>query len=103
MRVTLWGGILGVECGNDEVSRFSGGEGGLKGLAVSHFADDDDIGVLAQGMDEGGIEGFGVQADFTLLEEGALVLEGIFDGVFDGDDMAFHGGVDVIQHGGHGG
>ena len=83
----FWG-VDGVEGGDDEVAGFGGGEGDLGGFAVAEFADDDDVGVLAHALTESFGEGFGVAANFTLFDEGGVVLEGEFDGVFQGDDSA---------------
>lgn len=50
-------------------------------------------------MDKGGLEGLGVKPHLALLEEGHLVLEGVFNGVIDGDDVLAEVRVDEVQHG----
>jgi hypothetical protein len=49
------------------------------------------------------LEGERVQADFALFDDGLVVLENVFDGVFEGDDVFAAVGVDVFDHGGEGG
>ena len=95
-------GVFRVERREDQVAGFGGGESRFECLAVSHFTDHDDVGVLSEGVDESGVEAGGIQSDFALLEEGAVVLERVFDRIFDGDDVLFGRVVDVVQHGGHG-
>jgi hypothetical protein len=75
----------------------------VKLVAVAHFADHDDVGVLAQDVLETFLEGKGVQADFALFDDGLVVFEDVFDGVFEGDDVLAAVGVDVFDHGGEGG
>ena len=72
--------------------------GGGEADRVAHFADHDDVRVLAQDVLEGVMEGEGVQADLALLDDALVVLEDIFDGVFEGDDVLFEVGVDVLDH-----
>ncbi len=47
-------GVDGVERAQDEVAGFRGAQGDLDGLAVAHFADEDDLGGLAQGGAQAG-------------------------------------------------
>ena len=63
------GGAGGVEGGEDEVAGFGGGDGRLHGLEVAHFADEDDVRVLAEGAAEGLREGGDVDADFALGDD----------------------------------
>ena len=44
------------------------------------------------------MEGERVQPDFALLDDALVVLEHVFDGVFQGDDVLFEVGVDVLDH-----
>ena len=91
------GDVGGMHGGEDEVAGFSGGEGGLDGFVIAHFADEDDVGVLAEDVDEGAIEGADVGEDFLLDDDGAIVLVDEFDGVFDGDDFAATFLVDEVD------
>ena len=92
-----------MEGGEDEVAGLGGLKGGESGVVVANFTDEDDIGGLAHGAAEAASEGGGITTDFTLGEEAVLVGEDVFDGVFDGDDVA--GGVFVqpLEEGGEGG
>ena len=80
-----------VESGEDEVARFGGSEGELGGFFVPDFADHDDVGVLPKGGTEGSGEAVGIGVEFPLREVGLLVLEDIFDGVLEGDDVTVEG------------
>lgn len=74
-------------------------EGHLGGGAVSHFANEYDVGVLSEEGGECGGEGdveFGVDLDL------GDVVEFVFDGVFDGDDV-FGLGVHFLDDGVDGG
>ncbi len=97
------GGVVGVEGGEDEVACFGGGEGGGHGFGVAHFADEDDVGVLAEDGSDGLCEAGGVVADFDLFDDGVAVGVLVLDGVFDGDDVVAAAGVDVVDEGCHGG
>ena len=69
-------------------------------MAVAHFTDHDDVGILAQHVFQRVVEGEGVQADFALFDDALVVFEDVFDGVLQGDDVFFEVGVDVLDHGG---
>ena len=93
--------------GQNEVTGFGRGQRGGDGLVIAHFADDDDVGVLAQDVDEGAVEGADVGEHFLLDDDGALVFVDELDGVLDGDDLAAALAVDevhqVIEGGGFAG
>lgn len=79
-------GAVGVDGGDDKVAGERGFEGGGGGDGVACFANDDDVGVLAQKVSDGVCEahasGF---VDLDLCD----AFDGVFDGVFDGDDVDF--------------
>ena len=78
---------------------FCGGDGGVDGFEVAHFADENDVGILAQGAAESFGEVRNVDANLALSDQRFFVLMIIFDGVFDGDDVglvAFF--VDDVNH-----
>jgi hypothetical protein len=50
------GGVAGVHGADDEVAGLGGADGHLDRLEVAQFADDDHVGVLAEGALEGGGE-----------------------------------------------
>ena len=81
-----------------EVAGLGRGERGGDGFVLAHFPDHDDIGVLAEDMDEGAVEGVGVGQDFLLDDDGAFVPVHVFDGVLDGDDLAPALAVDQVDH-----
>ena len=94
------GGVQGAE---DQVSGFGGGDGGFDGDQVAQFADEDDVGVLAECAAESFGEARDVRADLTLNHHAFLVVVVEFDGVLDRDDV--HGAllVDDVDHRGEGG
>ena len=65
-------GIDGVQGGVDDVAGLGGGEGDLHGLAVADFADEDDLGRLAQGGAQAGGELREIAAELALGEGGLL-------------------------------
>ena len=81
---------------------FRGGDGDAHGFGVAHFADDDDVGRLAQGAAKRGGKIRRVDADFHLLDDAAHVLMLVLDRIFDDDDVARFAAVDVVDQGGHG-
>jgi len=80
------------------VACFGGGYGGAAGFEVTHFADHNDIGVLTQDAFEGGAEAWAVETDFTLFDYAHFVFEGVFDGVFEGDDVFAVFGIYDAEH-----
>jgi hypothetical protein len=97
------GGVAGVHGADDEVAGLGGADGHLDGLEVAKFADDDDVGVFAEGAREGGGEGAGVEADLAL---GDVAAGGGLDdlyGVLAGDDVVVANGVELVDEGGEGG
>jgi hypothetical protein len=78
--------VVGVEGREDEMAGLGGADGDFGGFDVADFADEDDIGVMAEDAAEAGGEG---EADvFAGLDLGDA-LELVFDGILDGDDFAF--------------
>ena len=88
----------GMERAKHEVAGFRGRDGGLDGLEVAHFTDEDDIGVLPErGADAFG-EGGDVVVDFPLCHHATLVGVVILDGVLDCDDVTILVLVDPVDH-----
>lgn len=77
---------IGVESGEDEVAGFGGLHGGLNGGAISNFADENDLGILSDGIADGVGETSGIDTDLALFELATIFDEEIFDRIFDGDD-----------------
>ena len=68
------GGHVGrVQRGEDEVAGLCGGDGDAHGFGVAHFADDDDVGRLAECGAQGGGKIGRVGADLDLLDDAAQV------------------------------
>ena len=92
-----------MQGGHDEVAGIGRAHRGAEADGVSHLADHDDVGVLSHDVLEAVLIRRRVEADFALLDDGLLVLEHVLDRILYGDDVAFLGGVDVIDHPGKGG
>ena len=71
-----------------QVAGFGRSNSSLKGLIVPHFTHEHDVGVFPHQGPQGLVEGQTVDANFTLVDVGLVVLEQVFDGVLDGDDVA---------------
>ena len=79
------GGVQGVQGGEDQVAGFGGQQGGGDRFEVAHFADQDHVGILAQGGAQRGREVGRIDLDFALIDEAVLIAMQEFDGVLDGD------------------
>ena len=90
----------GMDGGENEVTGFRGAECEAHGLGIAHFADHEDIRIFAKGVEQGLLETGGVAADFALADVALLRAERVFDGAFDGEDVARVGGVDFLEQGG---
>jgi len=55
-------------------------QGDLNRVDVAHLADEEDIGVLAEGGSQSSVERRAVQADFALVDGGRFVIVNVFDG-----------------------
>jgi hypothetical protein len=64
-------------------------------LEVAHLADEDHVGVLAQGALDAGREGRRVRADLALVDDAALVRVQELDRVLDGEDVVVARAVDL--------
>ena len=93
------GGVVGVEGGEDEVACEGCLDGELCGFGIADFADEDDIGVLAEQRAETCGEG-DIAFDIDLHLGDAVHV--VFDGVFDGHDIA-GGAVNATKGGVQGG
>lgn len=62
-------GGCGMDGGHDEVAGLGSVERETHGFWIAHFADHEDVGVFAKGVEEGLLEGGRVTADFALAEE----------------------------------
>ncbi len=83
----------------DHVAGFGGMERGGDGFQIAHFADQDDVGVLAEAGAQSAAKGRGIDFHLALIDEAFLVAMQEFDGVFDGDDVLGTRRVDAVDHG----
>ena len=94
------GGAVGVQRAEHHVTGFSGLDGGMDGLEVTHFAHQDHIRVHAQRAADAFLEAADIDADLALVEQAFLVLVEVLDGVFQRDDMLVVVVVDEVEHAG---
>jgi len=66
---------------------------------IPHFADHDDVRVLAQNVPERMMERNRVQADLPLFNHRLIVFKNVFNRVFQRNDMLFEITVNVFNHG----
>ena len=85
--VNCLGCVLSVERREDQVTGLSRSQSNRNCLKIAKFTDENHVGVLAQDMLESGSETMGVRTDFTLINDGFLVMMQKFDWIFDGDDV----------------
>src|SRR5216684_4633544 len=93
-------GVESVQGGENQVAGFGGEQRGGNGFEVAHFADENDVGILTQCGAQGSRKVGGVDFDFALVDEAALVAMQKLDGVFDGDEVVGAIGIDAVDHGG---
>ena len=97
------GGAQGVQGAQQQVAGFRRGDGGGNGLDITHFTQHDDVRRLAQGRAQGAGKGGSISGHFALADQALLVGMQVFDRIFDGDDMAAAGPVDLVHQAGQGG
>jgi hypothetical protein len=93
-------GVDGVQGAEHEVAGLGGADGERRGLEVAHFAHEDDVRVLTQGVLEAAGERRHVLAEFALLDDALVALEGVLDGVLERDDVLAVALVHRLDHGG---
>ena len=76
-------GVLRMQGGEDQVAGLRRGQRGGDRLQVAHLADQDHVGVLAQGGLQGRGEAGGVGAQLALVDQALLVAMEELDGVLD--------------------
>ena len=79
------GGVVGVQRREHEMAGQRGLDRDLRRLEIAHFADHDDVGVLAQDGAQHMREG---QADLRLHLDLVDAFELVFDRIFDGEELA---------------
>src|SRR6185295_17124715 len=88
-----------VERAKDQVARFRSSQRELDGYQVAHFTYEDDVRVFAKGGPQRIRERQGMDAHFPLIHEAFFRLVDELDRIFDGNDVAFEGVVQIIDHG----
>ncbi len=81
------GRALRVQRAEDEVAGLGSGQRGRDRLEVAHLAEEDHVGVLAEGGAEGAPEALRVGADLALVDDAPLVAVQELDRVLDRDDV----------------
>jgi hypothetical protein len=90
-------GVNRVQRAEHEVTGFRRAQGDAHGFAIAHFADQNDLGSLAQRGAQTGSKTTEVRAEFALVERGLHVRMHIFDRVFQRDDVDAFVAVDFVQ------
>src|SRR6202050_404749 len=90
--------VESVQGGQNQVAGFGCENGGGDGFQVAHFADEDDVRVLAKCSAQRGVEGRSVHFHFALIDKTLFIAVQIFDRVFDGDDVLGAQRIDAINH-----
>ena len=98
MRSIVAGRAARVQRGEDQVARLGGGQRGRDRLEVAHLAEEDHVGVLAEGGAERLGEAARVGADLALVDEAAAVAVEELDRVLDREDVARAVAVDLVDH-----
>jgi hypothetical protein len=93
-------GRVGVQRGEDQVTRFRDGQRGLDRLEIAHLADQHHVGVLAQHVLERLLEAGGVVPDLALVDQAALVRVQVLDRILDRHDVLARLLVDLVDDGG---
>ena len=90
---------VAVQGGQAQVARLGVGDGRRHGFAVANFANQNNVGRLAQGVFQGDLHGLGIGADFALINDGFFVVKLKFDRVFNRQDVAAHAFAAPVDHG----
>ena len=76
-----------MQSAEDQVARFSGGDGRVHRFQIAQFADQNHVRVLAQRPAQRFGEVGHIDVHLALRDHRLLMLVKIFDGVFDSDDV----------------
>ena len=85
------GGAGGVQGAEHQMSGFGGGHRHGNGFGIAHFADQDDVRILAHGRAHALGEGRQVRAQFALDDLAGLAAVNEFDRVLEADDVERRG------------
>lgn len=74
----------------------------LKGLAVAHLADEDNVGILTQGSSESWSKPRHIDTDFTLTKAATLIGKEVLNGILEGNHVEIGSLVEVTEQSGEG-
>src|SRR5690606_10074456 len=92
-------GVVGVQGTETQVTSFCEGDSVVHGFPGAHLTDQDYIRGLTQGVLQGHLKRFCINAHFALGDDAAFVLVDKLDRVFDRDNVTFAVAVAVTDHG----
>lgn len=92
------GGAGGMQRAEHQMPCLGGGHGQADRFEVAHFANEDGVGVFAQGGFERSGKAHRVRADFALVDQALFGIVYEFDGVFDREDVAVFVFIEVVHH-----
>jgi hypothetical protein len=92
--------VLGVESRKDEVAGLGSGQRRRDRLEVSHLAEEDHVGVLAERAAQSVGERRCVRAELALVDDAPLVAVQELDRILDRDDVLGLRAVDLVDQGG---
>ena len=94
----FWGAV-GVKCAHDQVTRFCCRYRRVNGFVITHLSDQNHIWGLTQHGTKGFFKGLGVLSNLALVDDAGFVAVRELYRVFNGDNMDFTVGVNVVNHG----
>ena len=97
MRSIVCGRALGVQRREDEMPGLGRGQRGADRLEVAHFADENDVGVLAERRTESLAERRSIRADLALVDDARAVPVEKLDRILDREDVLVPRPVDAIE------
>src|SRR2546422_4865325 len=85
--------------GQHQMSRFGAIQREAHGLRLAHFADHEDVWILAQRIQQTLFETRGVTPDLALANVSGTSTKRVFNGTFERDDVAGLSGIDLFDQG----
>src|SRR6266487_1665825 len=92
------GGRVGVQRRKRQVAGLGDRQRRLNRLEIAHFADQHDVGVLAQRVLERGLEAVGIGPHLALVDDARLMAVDELDRIFHRDDVPFQLFIDLVDH-----